>query len=100
MEIRKGMAEMTIRPVPEQPVAIQPAIVVGAGAAGMAAAQALIAAGVPTAILEKEDRLAEPWHRRHPQLHLNTHRDLSSLPGISYPAKTPAFPHGAWSFAI
>lgn len=91
MEIREGMAETTIRPVTNEPV--EPAIVVGAGAAGLAVAHALMNAGVPTAILEKESRLAEPWHRRHRQLHLNTHRDLSSLPGLAYPRGTPAFPH-------
>jgi len=87
------MADTTIKPVADQPVAVEPAIVIGAGAAGLAAAHALIKAGVPTAILEKEGRLAEPWRRRHVNLHLNTHRDLSSLPGVSYPADTPAFPH-------
>jgi len=87
------MADTTIRRVADQPVTVEPAIVVGAGAAGLAAAHALIKAGVPTAILEKESRLAEPWHRRHKQLHLNTHRDLSSLPGVGYPSGTPAFPH-------
>lgn len=68
-------------------------MVVGGGAAGLAAAHALTRAGVTTQILEREQRLAEPWHRRHDNLHLNTHRDLSSLPGVSYPAGTPAFPH-------
>lgn len=86
------MAETTIKPVAQQLVAVEPAIVIGAGAAGLAAAHALILAGVPTAILEKESRLAEPWHRRHLNLHLNTHRDLSSLPGVGFPAGTPAFP--------
>lgn len=86
------MADTTIKPVAQQPVAVEPAIVIGAGAAGLSAAHALIKAGVPTAILEKESRLAEPWHRRHLNLHLNTHRDLSSLPGVSFPAGTPAFP--------
>ncbi|MBZ9675160.1 NAD(P)/FAD-dependent oxidoreductase [Mesorhizobium sp. ES1-1] len=71
---------------------VEPAIVIGAGAAGLAAAHALIKAGVQTVILEKETRLGEPWHRRHRQLHLNTHRDLSALPGAAYPAGTPAFP--------
>ena len=87
------MADTTIRWAADQPVTIEPAIVVGAGAAGLAVAHALMNAGVPTAILEKESRLAEPWHRRHRQLHLNTHRDLSSLPGLAYPPGTPAFPH-------
>lgn len=68
------------------------AIVIGAGAAGLAAAHALIEAGVPVRLLEKEERIGEPWRRRHHDLHLNTHRSLSSLPGVEYPAGTPAFP--------
>ena len=87
------MADTTTRPMVEQLVAVEPAIVIGAGAAGLAVAQALMKAGVPASILEKESRLAEPWHRRHQQLHLNTHRDLSALPGLAYPVDTPAFPH-------
>lgn len=76
-----------------EPAILDGAIVIGAGAAGLAAAHALARAGVTVQILEREPRLAEPWHRRHDNLHLNTHRDLSSLPGVSYPAGTPAFPH-------
>jgi cation diffusion facilitator CzcD-associated flavoprotein CzcO len=68
-------------------------IVIGAGGAGLTAAHALLKAGVQVMVLEKEARLAEPWHRRHAQLHLNTHRDLSALPGVAFPAGTPAFPH-------
>lgn len=77
----------------EQLLAVEPAIVIGAGAAGLAVARALMKAGVATVVLEKESRLAEPWRRRHEQLHLNTHRDLSALPGLTYPKGTPAFPH-------
>ncbi|TPJ20136.1 NAD(P)/FAD-dependent oxidoreductase [Mesorhizobium sp. B2-7-3] len=87
------MADTTSRSMVEQAVTVEPAIVVGAGAAGLAVARALMKAGVATAILEKEIRLAEPWRRRHEQLHLNTHRDLSALPGLAYPKGTPAFPH-------
>ncbi|WP_036258051.1 NAD(P)/FAD-dependent oxidoreductase [Mesorhizobium sp. WSM3224] len=76
-----------------EPAILDGAIVIGAGAAGLAVAHALAKAGVTTQILEREQRLAEPWHRRHDNLHLNTHRDLSSLPGVSFPAGTPAFPH-------
>ncbi|WP_217576878.1 NAD(P)/FAD-dependent oxidoreductase [Mesorhizobium sp. GbtcB19] len=76
-----------------EPAILEGAIVIGAGAAGLAAAHALAKAGVTIQILEREQRLAEPWHRRHDNLHLNTHRDLSSLPGVSFPAGTPAFPH-------
>ncbi|OHV86804.1 dimethylaniline monooxygenase [Mesorhizobium sp. ORS 3428] len=76
-----------------EPAILEGAIVIGAGAAGLAAAHALIEAGIATEILEREGRLAEPWHHRHENLHLNTHRDLSTLPGVSFPKGTPAFPH-------
>ncbi|CDX19515.1 FAD dependent oxidoreductase [Mesorhizobium sp. ORS 3324] len=76
-----------------EPAILEGAIVIGAGAAGLAAAHALIGAGVATEILEREGRLAEPWFHRHENLHLNTHRDLSTLPGVSFPKGTPAFPH-------
>ncbi|MEI9412101.1 NAD(P)/FAD-dependent oxidoreductase [Mesorhizobium salmacidum] len=87
------MADTTPGTMMEQMVAVEPAIVIGAGVAGLAVARALMKAGVATAVLEKESRLAEPWRRRHEQLHLNTHRDLSALPGLAYPKGTPAFPH-------
>ncbi|TGV64290.1 FAD-binding protein, partial [Mesorhizobium sp. M2D.F.Ca.ET.160.01.1.1] len=76
-----------------EPAILDGALVIGAGAAGLAAAHALIEAGIATQILEREGRLAESWHRRHENLHLNTHRDLSTLPGVSFPKGTPAFPH-------
>ncbi|TIU23534.1 MAG: NAD(P)/FAD-dependent oxidoreductase, partial [Mesorhizobium sp.] len=76
-----------------EPAILDGAIVIGAGAAGLAVAYALIEAGIATEILEREGWLAEPWHRRHDNLHLNTHRDLSTLPGVSFPKGTPAFPH-------
>ena len=82
------MAATTSEAVPDGPL-----IVIGAGAAGLAAADALGRLGVPAIVLEKEMRLAEPWRRRHERLHLNTHRALSALPGLSYPPRTGAFPH-------
>ncbi len=65
---------------------------IGAGAAGLAAADVLGRRGVPAVVLEGEQRLAEPWRRRHEKLSLNTHRALSALPGLSYPPRTAAFP--------
>jgi cation diffusion facilitator CzcD-associated flavoprotein CzcO len=69
-----------------------PVIVIGAGASGLAAADALSRRGLPVLVLEQEARLAEPWRRRHERLSLNTHRAFSSLPGLTYPPGTPAFP--------
>ncbi len=93
IKTRMGMEAEIAPGWSDEPAILDGAIVIGAGAAGLAVAQALIKAGIATQVLEREQRLAEPWHRRHDNLHLNTHRDLSSLPGLSYPAGTPAFPH-------
>ncbi|OQM74842.1 flavin-containing monooxygenase [Manganibacter manganicus] len=70
-----------------------PVIVVGAGAAGLAMADTLARHGIAYTVLEKEPRLAEPWRQRHAHLTLNTHRNLSTLPGFKYPAGTVAYPH-------
>jgi len=70
----------------------EPVIVIGAGASGLAAADALARRGLPVVVLEQEARLAEPWRRRHERLSLNTHRAFSSLPGLAYPPGTTAFP--------
>ena len=67
-------------------------IIVGAGLAGLTAAFTLQKHSIETVILEKELAVGMPWARRHPQLALNTHRDLSSLPDLPYPEGTAAFP--------
>lgn len=67
-------------------------LIIGAGAAGLAAAHALMARGLAVQLLEKEPHVGEPWRQRHRNLTLNSHRDLSTLPGVAYPAGTPAFP--------
>ncbi|MEP9372098.1 NAD(P)/FAD-dependent oxidoreductase [Mesorhizobium sp. KR1-2] len=72
---------------------VERVIVIGAGPAGMATSHALGKAGVASVILEQEARIGEPWRRRHKNLTLNTHRDLSAMPGLTFPKGTPAFPH-------
>ena len=71
---------------------IEEVIVIGAGAAGLAAADALARHGIKASVFEKEARIAEPWRQRHERLALNTHRDMSYLPGMPYPKGVPAFP--------
>ncbi|WP_426233054.1 flavin-containing monooxygenase [Pararhizobium sp. DWP3-4] len=71
---------------------IRDVVVIGGGLSGLTAAHALKLRGIDTLILEKENDVGMPWARRHPQLTLNTHRDLSSLPGLKYPVGTGAFP--------
>ena len=67
-------------------------VIVGAGLSGLSLAYSLRRLGIEALVLEKEAHVAEPWRRRHPQLHLNTHRRLSSLPGYAMPTDGPAFP--------
>jgi cation diffusion facilitator CzcD-associated flavoprotein CzcO len=67
-------------------------VIIGAGASGLAAAEALQRRGVPVRIIERTNRVGDAWHHRHPQLHLNTHRQLSALPGLAIPRAAGAFP--------
>jgi Pyridine nucleotide-disulphide oxidoreductase len=67
-------------------------VIIGAGLSGLSAAYALRQQGIDPLIIEKEGRIAEPWRKRHPQLHLNTHRKLSSLPGYALESDGPPFP--------
>lgn len=67
-------------------------VVIGAGASGLAAAEALRGRGIPVRIIEQANRAGEAWYHRHPQLRLNTHRQLSALPGLAIPKAAGAFP--------
>lgn len=66
------------------------ATVVGAGAAGVAAAARLSTVGIETVVLE-EARPARSWWSRYEGLHLNTVRWMSDLPGYRMHRR-----HGAW----
>ena len=68
-----------------------PVIIIGAGAAGLAAAHALSNQAIPFTILEKAKAVGDSWRQRHPRLTMNTHRDLSALPGHRYPDGTRGF---------
>jgi cation diffusion facilitator CzcD-associated flavoprotein CzcO len=67
-------------------------VVIGGGASGLAAAEALRRRGVEVRIIERANRAGEAWYHRHPQLRLNTHRQLSALPGLAIPKSAGAFP--------
>ncbi|WP_426122971.1 FAD-dependent oxidoreductase [Pararhizobium sp. PWRC1-1] len=71
---------------------VRDVVVIGSGLSGLTAAHVLKMHGIDTLILEKESDLGGRRERRHPQLTLNTHRVLSSLPGLKYPVGTGAFP--------
>jgi cation diffusion facilitator CzcD-associated flavoprotein CzcO len=71
------------------------AIIIGAGAAGLAAAACLRQARLSTLILEKADAVGEAWRRRYDRLHLHTDRAHSGLPGMPMPAAYPRYPSRA-----
>jgi len=67
-------------------------LIIGSGLAGLTAAHALKQREIAAVILEGEGDVGSSWVRRHPQLTLNTHRGLSTLPSLKYPRGTAAFP--------
>jgi cation diffusion facilitator CzcD-associated flavoprotein CzcO len=67
-------------------------VVIGAGASGLAAANALRGRGIQVRIIDRASRAGDAWYHRHPQLRLNTHRLLSALPGLSIRKTAGAFP--------
>src|SRR3954463_2873297 len=70
---------------------IAPAVVVGAGPAGLAVAAALSRAGVPSAVLERGRDVGSAWQARYDSLRLHTVRWLSGLPGAPIPRR-----YGRW----
>jgi putative flavoprotein involved in K+ transport len=68
---------------PDEPRA--PALVVGAGPAGLAAGATLRRAGVPPLLVDRARALGDSWRQHYDRLHLHTVRWLSNLPGLAIP---------------
>ena len=68
------------------------AIVVGAGPAGLAAAQRFKSGGLRPAILEKSSEVGAAWRRHYDRLHLHTPRRHSGLPGMPIPRRYGRYP--------
>ena len=62
-----------------------PAVVIGAGPAGLAAAAELKRVGIPALVLDAAHEVGSSWGRHYDRLHLHTARALSSLPGYAIP---------------
>lgn len=67
------------------------AIVIGGGAAGLAAAAMLKRRGLEPVVLERGPEVGWSWHERYDRLQLHTVRWLSGLPGHAIPRR-----HGRW----
>lgn len=68
-----------------------PALVIGAGPGGLAAAAELKRAGVEAVVIDKADRVGASWAGHYDRLHLHTSRGLSALPGFRIPRR-----YGRW----
>jgi cation diffusion facilitator CzcD-associated flavoprotein CzcO len=68
------------------------AVVIGAGAAGLAVAAQLRRRGIPVVVLERSGAVGASWRGRYDRLRLNSSRPFSKLPGARYPRGTGMFP--------
>lgn len=69
-----------------------PAIIVGAGPAGLAVSYELQRRRVEHIVLERGPRVGDSWVNTYDSLRLHTGKHLSSLPGLRFPRNTPLFP--------
>jgi cation diffusion facilitator CzcD-associated flavoprotein CzcO len=69
-----------------------PAIIVGAGPAGLACAATMRGAGLNVTMFEKAGNVGAVWRRHYDRLHLHTDRNHSGLPGMAMPRTFPAYP--------
>ncbi len=71
------------------------AVIVGAGPAGLAAAQCLKGAGLLSLIFEKSKAVGAVWRRHYDRLHLHTDSAHSALPGMPMPSSYGRYPSRA-----
>ncbi len=67
-------------------------LVIGASAAGLAAAAELRMRGLDFEIVEGGAVVAESWRRHYDRLHLHTPKGLSGLPGLAMPKSWTRYP--------
>ena len=67
-------------------------LVIGASAAGLAAAACLKDAGVAFEVLEATDHVGDAWRHHYDRLHLHTPKSASGLPGLPMPRSWPRYP--------
>lgn len=66
-------------------------VIIGAGAAGLAAGACLQHEGHAPVLLERDDRIGGTWDRRYERLCLHTTRRFSGLPFYPIPASYPRY---------
>jgi putative flavoprotein involved in K+ transport len=76
----------------DQPGGDVQAVVIGAGATGLACARALARHRIRSVVLERGESVGTAWRQRYRSVRLNSGRAFSALPGRRYPRGTPVFP--------
>ncbi|MEP6939662.1 MAG: NAD(P)/FAD-dependent oxidoreductase [Rudaea sp.] len=66
-------------------------VIVGAGAAGLAAAGALKQRGIASIVLDQDAQIGGTWARRYDRLRLHTVREFSGLPGLPLPRGSSSY---------
>lgn len=66
-------------------------VIVGGGAAGLSTAAALRVKGIPSVVLDQDERIGGSWERRYDRLHLHTVRTFSSLAHRPMPRSFPRY---------
>jgi Pyridine nucleotide-disulphide oxidoreductase len=66
-------------------------VVVGAGPAGLATSQQLLARRIHHRVLERGDTVGYTWANLYDSLTLHTGKHMSSLPGLPFPRSAPLF---------
>ena len=77
---------------PTQPL---PALIVGAGPAGLATAACLKQRGIDPLVLEAGPALGHSWRQHYERLHLHTVKAQSQLPGLPFGEAVPRYPSRA-----
>ena len=78
--------------LPDGPVELFNVVIVGAGPGRLAVSQQLSARSISHTVLERGDHPAWMWGHVYDSLRLHTGKQLSSLPGMPFPAETSLSP--------
>ncbi len=78
-----------------EPGALLPALIIGAGPAGLASAACLERRGVEALVIEAAADVGSAWRRHYERLRLHTVKQRSHLPGLPFGAELPRYPSRA-----
>jgi cation diffusion facilitator CzcD-associated flavoprotein CzcO len=76
---------------PEGPSRPAEVLVVGAGQAGLSLAARLTALGIPTVVVESNERIGDNWRKRYQSLVLHNQVWANHLPFLEFPATWPVY---------